>query len=218
MYFFKDSEKIEKSNSLDLQDIFVLTMTDGMQNGIFLEIGCNQPIDYNNTYILEKYFKWEGISLDYFDDFRPSWIEHRPNSIFRAMDAMKVDYESLLLSTYPGINVLDYLQLDIEPSQHTLIALKRIPLEKYKFKVITFETDLYRDGDQVRNESRELLLSHGYELVAGDVLTGYYPGQLLPYEDWWVHPEFVDRKIIDFFKNRSSQNSDPRYFLVDQNV
>jgi hypothetical protein len=114
--------------------------------------------------------------------------------------------------------VFDYLQLDIEPSQHTLIALKRIPFEKYKFKVITFETDLYRDGDQVRNESRKFLLNHGYELVAGDVLTGYYPGQLLPYEDWWVHPEFVDRTIVDFFKNRSSQNSDPRFFLVDQNV
>jgi hypothetical protein len=214
MYFFKDSDKVKKSNSLDMQDIFVLTMTDGMKNGIFLEIGCNQPIDYNNTYILEKYFNWKGIALDYFDDFRPAWIEHRPNSIFRAMNAMKVDYESLLLSTYPGINVLDYLQLDIEPSLHTLVALKRIPFEKYKFKVITFETDVYRDGDQARNESRELLLSHGYELVAGDVVTNYYPGNLLPYEDWWVHSELVDRNIIDFFKNRSIQNPDPRYFLI----
>lgn len=213
-YFFPNYEIIDKHYSCDLQDIFVLTATNGMTNGKYLEIGANDPLTFNNTFVLEKYFGWQGISIDYFDDYRPAWTEHRPNSIFRAMDAMRVDYESLLLSTYPGVDTLDYLQVDIEPSLHTLIALKRIPFEKYQFRTITFETDLYRDGDQARNESREFLLKFGYELVAGDVLHQHRH----PYEDWWVHPDLVDRNIIDFLKNRSNQSSDPRFFLVNQNV
>lgn len=211
-YYFQESELIENSNSLDMQDIFVLTMTNGMKNGSFLEIGCNHPINYNNTFILEKYFNWSGIAIDFYDDFRPSWVEHRPNSIFRAMDATRIDYESLIMSSYPGMTIIDYLQLDIEPSLNTLKALKRIPLNKYKFRTITYETDFYNEGDFARNESRKIFIEAGYELVVGDVYTHYYGGGH-PYEDWWVHPDLVDRNIIELIKEKGQQNQDPRVFL-----
>ena len=46
------------------QDLFVVAMTQGKENGTWLEIGCAWPITSNNTYLLEKKFGWSGISID----------------------------------------------------------------------------------------------------------------------------------------------------------
>lgn len=46
------------------QDLFVVAMTQGIQNGTWLEIGCGKPIGSNNTYLLEKRLGWSGISID----------------------------------------------------------------------------------------------------------------------------------------------------------
>lgn len=39
-------------------------MLDYKRNGTYVEIGCHDPEYINNTYVLEKYFNWTGISLD----------------------------------------------------------------------------------------------------------------------------------------------------------
>ena len=36
------------------QDIFVRALTNNKKNGTFLEIGSNDPITHNNTYVLEN--------------------------------------------------------------------------------------------------------------------------------------------------------------------
>tara|TARA_Y100000768_G_C23458310_1_gene442527 strand:+ start:252 stop:419 length:168 start_codon:yes stop_codon:yes gene_type:complete len=46
-----------------LQDKFVLNMLKYKKNGYFLEIGSNDPININNTYILEKDYEWNGIMV-----------------------------------------------------------------------------------------------------------------------------------------------------------
>ena len=45
------------------QDKFVLHVLQHKQNGYFLEIGSNNPITINNTYLLEK-VDWQGIIVD----------------------------------------------------------------------------------------------------------------------------------------------------------
>ena len=40
----------------------------------------------------------------------------------------------------------------------------------------------------------------GYELVIGNVS----PMENCSFEDWWVHPDLVDRKLIDQIKNANS--------------
>ena len=47
------------------QDRFVLSMLNYKNNGYFIEIGSNDPIRHNNTYILENNFNWKGIMIEY---------------------------------------------------------------------------------------------------------------------------------------------------------
>jgi hypothetical protein len=70
--------------------------------------------------------------------------------------------------------------------------------------VITYETDLYKDGPDAGEEAMEILLSHGYELVVRNVAN-----QNNPYEDWYVDPTVVDPEIVKLFtqKGRISKES-----------
>lgn len=197
-YQFNGSDQINSSYSQVWQDIFVLTILQGKHNGTYLEIGAEHPDLINNTYLLTTQFNWTGVSIDCVEDHQKSWAQHRPDSKFILCDALTVDYKQVLDENYNGQKVIDFLQCDIEPSVNTFTALKRIPHDEYRFRVITFETDLYTGGQspQIREESRKYLSSLGYEMIVGDVLVDGNN----PYEDWWVAPELVNMEIANNIK------------------
>jgi len=95
-------------------------------------------------------------------------------------------------------DIIDYLQIDIDPANTSYNVLLSIPFWKNKFRVITFEHDFYtREFDDIRDKSRKYLKSFGYELIVSNIS----PNNNNPYEDWWIHPELVDAKIVDNLKS-----------------
>ena len=175
------------------QDLFVIAMTKGKQQGTYLEIGCGYPIDGgNNTYRLQESFNWSGTSIDSgrdqqrdknaFRTLQQDWRDKRPNANFLDADALTIDY-----SGYP--DYFDYLQVDIDPSKNSLTVLKRIT-EHINFSVITFEHDCTgkpsSDDISVRAESRIYLNKLGYVLVIPDIGG----------EDWWANPSFISEDVI----------------------
>ena len=46
---FTGAESIENNWSQSFQDMFVLTMLNGKKNGIYIEIGADQPVFVNNS-------------------------------------------------------------------------------------------------------------------------------------------------------------------------
>jgi len=80
---------MEKSYSQASQDLFVVAMTQKKRNGTFLEIGSNDPVTHNNSYLLESNFNYRGIMVEYDSSFRNSYAVHRPNSIHIINDAQK---------------------------------------------------------------------------------------------------------------------------------
>jgi hypothetical protein len=184
---FNGSDFITYNYAESDQDIFVLSMLDGLKNGTYLELGAAWPNENNNTALLEECFGWTGISIDKNQKFQRMW--EQANRTMIASDAMKIDYNSLLTGMP---EVIDYLSLDCDPSVITFSILRKLPLDKYKFRVVTFEHDCYRDGPMVKMASRKYLESYGYKLVVSNVAHGR-----LDYEDWYVHPDLVDPKKIE---------------------
>jgi len=210
-YPFVGCDSIQETYSQCWQDIFILTLLNGKSNGSYLEVGAGDPDFINNTFLLQKYFNWQGISIDILDELKEKWQLCRPNACFIKENALTLDYSSLLKSNFES-NVIDYLQLDIEPSYNTLTALKKIPLTEYRFSIITFETDLYAGGSgpAVRQESREILSNLGYTLIIGDVLEcGRHP-----YEDWWVDLNLVNKDIALDIQQKSSNIKYPFDLLL----
>ena len=190
---FKNSEKIENNYSQVFQDIFVLSMLNGKENGTFLEIGGARPFERNNTALLEKQFGWRGVSIENNVSFADEYKKERPSTIVLCNDALTIDYNQLLTKNYEG-TIIDYLQLDIEPAKNTYDCMLKIPFDKYKFAVITYEHDYYIDRTQsYREKSRKFLQEKGYVLVANDIS----PEGKSNFEDWWVHPDLIDENILN---------------------
>ena len=216
-YKFNNSEIITENYSQAYQDMFVLTMLNGKKNGTYLEVGSGVAKTINNTYLLETYFDWNGISIDNQSMMKGSFIEHNRKNKITIDDALTINYEQLFIDNNFSKQI-DYLQLDIEPQYNTLKCLKLIPLDKYRFSVITYETDFYdhrisaEESIRNREESRQIFLSHGYELIAGNVCntttTDFF-------EDWYIDPNVIDKDIVKLFNKSSEFNDISENFLLN---
>jgi len=163
------------------QDLLVVLMFNGKRCGYYLEIGAQDPIKNSNTFLLESDYGWRGVSFELRKDFSTFFSYRRKNLCIQA-DAAAVNYLPLLKEkNFP--NQIDFLQVDIEPAEATLAALKQLPHEHYRFSLIIFEHDCYQAGSAVKRESRLFLASKGYKIFAQDV---QFRG--LSFEDWWIDP------------------------------
>lgn len=179
-----------KSYSQAGQDKFVRAVC--RPGRLFLDVGCHDGETNSNSLALEE-DGWEGICFD---------IQHFPWK--RKAKFVQGDVTSLnLVEEIAASNLrttrspwlFDYLSLDVDES--TTNALRNILSTPFIFGCITIEHDLYRLGPGPRDEQRQLLSSHGYKLVCGDVVVEPGPGVPTggPYEDWWINPEAGDLEL-----------------------
>ncbi len=203
---FKDFDKIDRNYSQVMQDMFVLTMLGGKKSGTYLEIGSGDPFYGNNTALLEE-LGWKGVSIDIEPNHVRKFNELRKNICFQT-DATTINYTKLFEDKNLPSNI-DYLSLDCDPPEITYDILTKLPLDEYRFAVITYEHDYYADNSKYRDESRKYLISKGYELVIDNVA----PDRLCSFEDWWVHPDLVDRNTINNFKIISNLSKKPTDFM-----
>ena len=205
---FDNWEIIPKNQSQAFQDIFVLLANNGKIQGKYVEIGSHEPQIHSNTYILEKYFDWKGISFEIDYNMWQKFNGLRENKCY-LQDATKCDYDLILSRLGWGYD-FDYLQLDCEPPENTFKALLEIPFEKYRFAVITYEHDYYCDESKLyRDRSRRYLKAMGYELIVGNVSVD----DNSPFEDWWVHPELVDMDRLNGIKSITDLQNAEKYII-----
>lgn len=192
-YKFSKVETVPATYSQSMQDLFVLSILNGKAQGTYLEIGSAHPQIGNNTYLLESTFNWIGIGIEIKTDLVNLYNSTRTNKSINK-DAVTINYEEVL-STITKNNIVDYLQIDAEPATTTYEILKKIPFDKYKFRVITYEHDYYADITQeCRKLSRQYLESLGYKLVVNDICSDKQ--KRCSYEDWWVYPDLVDSDLL----------------------
>ena len=201
-YKFSKSETIEKNFSQTYQDMFVLTMLDGKRNGTYFEIGAADPFHGSNTALLED-FNWTGTSLEILESEVEKFKQHRKNEIILC-DATKFDYSILK-------GHIDYLQVDCEPPGTTYEILTMLPWEQCTFGVITYEHDYYTDVTKsFRKKSRTFLQEKGYVMVVGNIA----PDETSAYEDWWVHPKHINKKIIQLMSNTTEFTKNAEKYML----
>ena len=199
---FLKSEKIKRNYSEAFQDMFVLSILNGMESGTYVEIGSGYPFFGNNTYLLENEYDWKGLSIDITKEAVERHFRDRNHFVLNK-DATEIDYNKEFKNRNFD-TIINYLQIDCDPSDITYNVLMKIPFDTYKFSVITYEHDYYKyQNDEnfidYRKLSREFLKSKGYELVISDVSTNGQDS----FEDWYVMPELVDMNLVNKIKDIS---------------
>lgn len=191
------------------QDEFVCNVLKNKTNGFFVEVGSSDPIDINNTYLLETSLNWRGLMFEREQDaWEALYKQHRPNSNYIFGDARLHNFRKIF-DTHRVPQSVDYLQLDLEPL-HTLNVLKTLDkqvMDEYRFSVITYEHD-YCHGKNIipRNESRKILGARGYYLVFEDICN---KEPRYVYEDWYVHPDLVDMEHVKALQSRNRSHRGP---------
>ena len=104
-----------------MQDLFVLGCLNGKKEGTYLELGCDEPFNINNTWLLEDKFNWKGISVDINPQSKQLFDSSGRTSTVLIQDATTLNFNNItnLLST----THIDYLSLDLEPASITLKCL-----------------------------------------------------------------------------------------------
>ncbi len=92
IYYSKYSKK---SYSISFVDLVIDRIFSKIKKGVYIDIGCNHPIKYNNTYLLYKR-GWSGInvdsdskSIDEFNKFRKN--DHNVNALVSSKN-QKIKY------------------------------------------------------------------------------------------------------------------------------
>lgn len=206
---FVGSENITCNYSEAFQDLFVLTLLNGKTDGIYLEIGAGDPIYGNNSYLLEQNFNWKGLALDIDESIVQNYNQSRKNKCL-CKDASSIDYAKFLSGLdYP--KNIDYLQIDCDPPSVSYAILLSLPLDMYKFGVITYEHDNYCDDTKsFQDKSSKYLESYGYIKVIKNIA----PDNHRNYEDWWIHPDLVqESNYLHIFDTSSSIKNSKNIFL-----
>jgi hypothetical protein len=160
--------------------VFVDAVLEQKRNGTFLDIGCFHHERISNTHFFEIHRGWRGVAVDCESRFEQGWLQHRRQSRFVCSDATKLDYDALLDSSAMPHEV-DYLSIDLEPPELSLVALQRVLESSRRFRVITFETDFYRQK-ATQQPSRDLLSAADYVLAREGIQ-----------DDFWVCRELAGK-------------------------
>lgn len=187
------------------QDQFAANMLGFKKNGFYLDIGSCHSMVSNNTFFFLS-LDWTGICVEINPEFNKSY-NNRRDCNYLNQDATQIDYKSVFeQNNFP--KVIDYLSLDVDTL--SLTVLDKLPLDEYRFRVITIEHDAYLYGDEYRAKQREILEKNGYLLICSNVFVQQY-GWTRPdcaFEDWWIDPSEFSQEIIEKIKSESEYPSD----------
>jgi hypothetical protein len=189
---------------LSSQEEFVIKMLNGKKEGYYVELGAFHSIEGSNTYRLENEYNWKGVSFEIVPKFHEEISANRKNPCILG-DATKFNYIKYFEeNNFP--KQIDYLQIDIDAGYTqegrsvgnpalSLLGLLAIPLNTYRFSVVTFEHDAQIElrNSHMRDAQREIMLALGYSLVVKEI-----------HEDWWVDPTVI--KFNDY-KNQFIMNA-----------
>ena len=179
------------------QDQFAANILKFKRDGYCVDIGSCHSVISNNSYYFQG-LDWTSISIEIERGYNESYST-RTNGVHLNKNALEVNYKETF-EEYEFPKSIDYLSLDVDTV--SLDVLRILPLDDYRFKVITIEHDGYLYGDKYREQQRNLLNSYGYLLLCSNVYVEQsgYEGKECPFEDWWIDPSEFDSDLIEKIK------------------
>ena len=114
IYYEKYSKK---SYSLSNVDLVIERIFKKKEKGIFIDVGCNHPIKYNNTYLLYKK-GWNGINIDLDRDSIKQFNELRSRDVNIQSLVTSFDNEEKDLYFYHNRSAINTISKELAQSRN----------------------------------------------------------------------------------------------------
>ena len=189
-FFYKTSKYSQAG-----QDLFALELFG--DEGSYIDIGAGVPIKDNNTYKLEVEHNWKGYSVEILEHYKDLWnnFKKKKNKIYW-VDALTFDYKKAIIENNLNTNI-DFLSCDIDPQEKTFLALKKLINDGIKPKLITFETDFYREEKDYSILAYEFLKPFGYKYAVKNVYSNLKKRKI--FETWFIKSD-INFETLDYSK------------------
>lgn len=171
--------------------------------GFFLDIGMGNPLDGNNSLLLERR-GWKGFMFDMDNHHVITANSGARQNLAVRCDATTFDFGAFL-DEWSAPKMIDFISMDVDGANEALV--RRFPFDRYQFKVLTFETDRYNGGDARKRACEEALAP--YPQYVRLLNNARVTDQGLEWEDWWVNTDCVDDAIL----KKATTGMDWREFL-----
>ena len=189
------------SYATQMQDLFAYYLIG--EKGYFLDFGCWMPQHCNNTKMLED-AGWTGLLFDA-DLSAIKQCQLLRSSPSFCTTILSDDFKQKFTSNLAQKEV-DYISIDID--MDSLELLEYLIEYGVTFKCLTFEHNLYSQGDKYKKPAAEMLLAAGYSCLYENIITipthcaesmqQYPEGQKL--EDWWIKPECFESDVLELYR------------------
>jgi hypothetical protein len=191
--------------SLAKQDQFVANLLNFKKYGFYVDIGSHHSMVANNTYYFSEKLFWKGICVEIDSTFSNSYLNRTECNLI-IDDATKINYYNLFTSNDVP-KTIDYLSLDVDSA--SLDVLEILPLEQYRFKIITIEHDAYLHKDRYQSKQQNILIKNNYKIIAKNVFVEQN-GHTEPecaFEDWYIDLNYFKFDKISFLYSENTYPS-----------
>ena len=150
---------VKKSYSISNVDLIIDRMFSNLDNGIYIDVGCNHPIKFNNTYLLYKR-GWKGINIDLDSKSIKEFKKFRPHD-YNAQKIVSNDEEEKEIFIYHERSAINTLSKELVDYRKTK------PKKIFKEKSTTLNKII--EQSPFRNEKINLISidieNHEYEAL-----------------------------------------------------
>ena len=169
-------------------------------------MGASYPIGGSNSCVFDKELNWNGLAFDRVT-YHPwgghfNWNQSRPRTKFFNIDVTTKECLHILQNETMNQKTIEYLSIDVDFGNKNFgyLALQNIINANIEFKILTLEHELYRIGDQIQTDTRNLLWSLGYIILFPNVSLRFDDNcqTLRPFEDWWINPKYFPNDIMQY--------------------
>jgi FkbM family methyltransferase len=126
----------------DKEELIVRHFFRDRRDGVFVDVGCYLPRQFNVTYYLEEQLNWSGIAVDALAKFGPLWAEARPRSRFFAYAVTDRSGDTITFHDAGPISAIERTTID----RWAEIKGKPIPTREIQIPTITLDDLLDRAG------------------------------------------------------------------------
>lgn len=163
---------VKKSYSISNVDLIIDRMFAGFNNGIYVDVGCNHPIKYNNTYLLHKR-GWSGINIDLDYKSIKEFNKFRPND-YSVQKIVSNDEEFKNIYIYherSAINTLSKKLVDFRENRpKETLSIRSTTLEKIISESPFKEKKINLISIDIENHEYEALKDFNFEKYKVDVI------------------------------------------------
>lgn len=191
------------------RDTWVLETLNYKTNGIFVDLGAGNGLNYSSTLLLENKYNWSGLCVESNPIKYDELIKNR-NSInknivvynYEGQCVIDVDGNittesgtTVVCNTFENIfiesglpNQIDYLSINIGGNE--LDVIKTINFNTFQIKLICVHHDYYKENMYYKWEIFYYLRDNGFERISSDsyCIEEYseeFAGQ--PSQDWYIN-------------------------------